>query len=334
MQPRLSALLDREMCNASHASLVAYFELVDGSQAAAGASPPGTAPEQSASPSQSAVPERFVDLRAGSIVMPVAAALPGLVELVPDDDGGPESRTDVMNDPLTTLLRDIRAWRPRNASTAQRGSARTRAREGEDMEVDSSDSGDSGDEVPSEEGEPSGDAGTPRDVPARPPRDPLAGQVSAAEEGNGSTANAAIVAALHDFPLAPQQRAVATTLLQYALEWRTHRESRRGPAPRPPKLLVHGGPGTGKTYTMTAVDTALRRMGLPGLLCCAFTASAAILLPSGGTPHSPHVPLVQLPVCVRSRATVHRPSCIRCNDHLLPCASHHCGGRARRGVHG
>lgn len=202
------------------------------------------------------------------------------------------------------------------------------------MEVDSSDSGDSGDEVPSEEGEPSGDAGTPRDVPARPPRDPLAGQVSAAEEGNGSTANAAIVAALHDFPLAPQQRAVATTLLQYALEWRTHRESRRGPAPRPPKLLVHGGPGTGKTYTMTAVDTALRRMGLPGLLCCAFTASAAILLPSGGTPHSPHVPLVQLPVCVRSRATVHRPSCIRCNDHLLPCASHHCGGRARRGVHG
>jgi hypothetical protein len=56
--------------------------------------------------------------------------------------------------------------------------------------------------------------------------------------------------------------------------------------PDPPLLLVHGGPGTGKTHLMVTIDRCLQLRQLPELVCTAPTGNAASLLPRGSTLHS------------------------------------------------
>lgn len=52
------------------------------------------------------------------------------------------------------------------------------------------------------------------------------------------------------------------------------------------RLLVHGGPGTGKTFLMNRLDTVLRSKRLGSICAAAFTGNAAALLPRGYTLHS------------------------------------------------
>ncbi len=57
------------------------------------------------------------------------------------------------------------------------------------------------------------------------------------------------------------------------------------PCPPPPRLFVHGGPGTGKTFVVRCLVEEMQREDLGNCICAAFTAAAAILLPNGMTVH-------------------------------------------------
>ncbi|RYE99541.1 MAG: hypothetical protein EOO41_00920 [Methanobacteriota archaeon] len=83
-----------------------------------------------------------------------------------------------------------------------------------------------------------------------------------------------------------EQRAIADELLRYVLAWRAAPDRLFAPPPNAPLLLVHGGPGTGKTHLMRTVDEAVRALGAPGILSCAFTGVAASLLSRGRTIHN------------------------------------------------
>lgn len=55
--------------------------------------------------------------------------------------------------------------------------------------------------------------------------------------------------------------------------------------PEPLRLLVHGGPGTGKSHLTQSIKTLSKRMGV-GVTCMAYTGVAAGLMPEGNTCHS------------------------------------------------
>ena len=67
----------------------------------------------------------------------------------------------------------------------------------------------------------------------------------------------------------------------------------RDRAPTPLRILIHGGPGTGKSFFAgTLIERAKEIPGSGRILCCAPTGIASTLLPGGQTVHS----LLKLPI--------------------------------------
>jgi hypothetical protein len=73
-------------------------------------------------------------------------------------------------------------------------------------------------------------------------------------------------------------------VVKYVTQLKASRETGGVAAPAPLQLLVHGGPGTGKTYWIEALDRVLGALG-SGVATCAFTGIAASKLPRPRTVH-------------------------------------------------
>jgi hypothetical protein len=84
--------------------------------------------------------------------------------------------------------------------------------------------------------------------------------------------------------LNPVQEKGVRKVVEYVQQLKAWKGDSTLPEPSPMNLLVHGGPGTGKTHWIEALDRILTGIG-SGIGCCAFTGIAASKLPRPRTVH-------------------------------------------------
>ena len=84
--------------------------------------------------------------------------------------------------------------------------------------------------------------------------------------------------------LDPEQRKVVSMCVKYLIECLSHTEGSSN-KPQPLRKLVHGGPGTGKSFLARCIHQRAQKLGLNDA-CIAITGIASNQLPNGHTCHT------------------------------------------------